>query len=55
MLRECSFPTMCHMSGVMCHVSRVMCQIFFFFLGGGADKVVELVGGRSVINVAYPV
>ena len=35
-LRECSSPTMCHMSHVMCH------------------KVVELVGGGSVINGAYP-
>ena len=52
-LRECSPPTMCHVScvtcqvsGVTCHVSRVTC----FF-----DRVVELVGGGSVINGAYPV
>ena len=34
-----------HMTGVRCHMS---CYIF-------VDKVVELVGGRSVINGAYPV
>ena len=38
----------CHMSGVTCHVSCVMCQVFF-------DKVMELVGGGSVINGAYRV
>ena len=46
------------MSGVRRHMSRVMCQVssvtllFFSFL---LDKVVELVGGGSVINGAYPV
>ena len=40
--------------GVRCHVSGVTCQVscfllLFFF------KVVELVGGGSVINGAYPV
>ena len=50
----------CHLSPVMCEVSCVMCQassvcvmFFFFFLFFG--KVVELVGGRSVISRAYPV
>ena len=38
----------CYMSDVMCHVSDVG-SIFF------KDKVVELVGGGSVINGAYPV
>ena len=36
MLRECSQPTMCHMSVVTCCVWCVMCQVsnvtFFFFL-----------------------
>ena len=42
-LRECSLPTMCHMSGDTCQVSCVTCQkshvIFFIF-----SKVVGLVG-----------
>ena len=42
----------------MCHVSHVTCQlshvIFFLFIKK-FDKVVELVGGGSVINGAYPV
>ena len=37
----------CQVSGVSCQVSGVTC-IFFY-------KVVELVGGGSVINGAYPV
>ena len=46
----------CHMLRVMCQLSRVRCHmshiiILFFYL----DKVVELVGGGSVINGAYPV
>ena len=48
----------CQMSHVRCQVSGVTCQIniymyicFVFFW----DKVVELVGGGSVINRAYPV
>ena len=61
-LRECSSPTMCHMSQVTCHMSGVRCQVsvvkchfflfflfFFFFL----DTVAELVGGGSVINRIY--
>ena len=50
----------CHMSGVTCQVSGVRSQvsgvryhmsqfIFKFFV----EKVVELVGGGSVINRAY--
>ena len=39
---------MCHVSRVTYHVSNVTCHIFFY-------KVVELVGGRSVINSAYTV
>ena len=46
----------CHGSHVTCHVSHVMCNvscviIYIFFL----HKVLELVGGGSVINGAYPV
>ena len=55
----------CHVSRVTCHVSHVTCQkkkiyilikkkLFFFYLKK-MDKVVELVGGGSVINGAYPV
>ena len=49
----------CHMSQVMCHMSHVICRmscvtcnisIFLYF----KDNMVELVGGRSVINGAYP-
>ena len=45
----------CHMSHVRCEVSGVTCQVshvtfFIYFL---LDKVVELVGGGSVINGAY--
>ena len=29
-LRECSSPTLCHMSHVTCHVSRVRCHMSFF-------------------------
>ena len=44
---------MCHLSNVMCQVSNVTCHLspikcVWFFL----DKVVELVGGRLVINKA---
>ena len=63
MLRDCSPPkhVMCHVSRVTCHMSRVTCPmshfliflIFFFF--SFSDKVVNLIGGGSVINVAYPV
>ena len=38
------------MSRVTCHMSHVTCHFFFFL-----DKVVELIGGGSVINGAYPV
>ena len=47
----------CHVSRVTCHMSRVILffffyfiYLFFFFL----DKVVELIGGGSVINGATP-
>ena len=54
-MRECSHPQTCHVSRVTCHVSRVTCHVsrvrfFFFFF----DKVVELIGGGSVINGATP-
>ena len=64
LLRECSPPTMCHMSRVICHVSCVRCQVsgvtcqvsdFFNFKFLFFYKVVGLVGGGSVINGAYPV
>ena len=49
-----------YMSPVTCHLSGV--QIFFFFFNifflsfkTNLEKVVELVGGGSVINGAYPV
>ena len=55
----------CHMSCVTCHVSPVTCQNFFFLhfynqkiknkKPEKMDRVVELVGGGSVINGAYPV
>ena len=44
-------PVMCHVSHVMCHILHGACHFlpfFTFFL----DKVVKLVGGRSVINGA---
>ena len=44
--RECSPPPMCNMSHVKCHNSLIL---IIFFL----NKVVELVGGWSVINGAY--
>ena len=57
---------MCHMSPVTCHVSRITCHmshvkknyiyIYFFLiiLQKKLDKVVELVGGGSVINRPAP-
>ena len=39
----------CHMSGVTCHESLI-----YFFEGVGVDKVLELVGGGSVINKPTP-
>ena len=56
-----------HVSRVMCHMSHVTCRMskkkLHFFsikktkknLPKKLDKVVELVGGGSVINGAYPV
>ena len=57
---------MCHVSCVKCRLSPVTCQNNFFlhnkiyitdfFLSlKKLDKVVELVGGGSVLNGAYPV
>ena len=63
-MRECSPPTMHHMSGVTCQVSgvryelsRVTCQvspvtIFYLYFFG---QEMELVGGEFVITWAYPV
>ena len=42
---------MCHVSPVRCHVSRVTCHLS----QNQMEKMVELVGGWSVINGAYPV
>ena len=39
----------------MCHVSPVTCQKKILTLKKKMEKVVELVGGGSVINGAYPV
>ena len=44
---------MCHMSCVTCHVSGLTCHLIKKYKK--VDKVVELVGGGSVINRAYPV
>ena len=49
-MRECSPPTICHMSGVTCHVSHVMCEVSLFslfFWGGGQS------GGASLGRVCY--
>ena len=45
------------MSNVRCHVSSVTCFFFFlcFFSFYLFDKVVKLVGGGSIINMACPV
>ena len=46
-LRECSPPTTCHISGVTCHVAGVMCQkICFLFFGQSGDA--------SCWRVCYP-
>ena len=48
----------CQMSRVMCHVSGVMSQVSHVSFKKKKTflyKVVELVGGGSVINGAYPV
>ena len=55
-LGECSPPPCVtyHMSSVTCQVSGVRCHmsdVMFF----SPDKVMELVGGGSVTNRAYPV
>ena len=56
-MRECSNPTCvtCHVSGVRCQVSDFSCCDSHFLDLFVSDKVVELVGGGSVINGAYPV
>ena len=41
---------MCHISHVTCHLSRVMCHRL-----DSLNKMMELFGGGSVINMAYPV
>ena len=58
-LRERSSPTTCHMAHVICHMSHdtchmslVTCPMSFLNLPF-FDKVLELIGGGSVINGAY--
>ena len=56
-------PVTCHVSHVTCHLSHVKKIFYIFFtkkiiqkkILKKMDKVVELVGGGSVINRAYPV
>ena len=57
---------MCHMSGVLCHISGVICQVshvmcyvshvmlIYLYICFSLDKVVELVGGGSVIKRVFP-
>ena len=51
-LREYSHLSMCHMSHDTCHMSRVTCRVSHDFMLWFFYKVVELVGGGSVINRA---
>ena len=44
-----------NMSSVKCHMSGVKGHLFSFFLLLLFDEVVELIGGGSVINGAFPV
>ena len=47
----------CQVSRVRCHVSGVTCQVILSsssFLSLFLEKLLELVGGGSVINGAYP-
>ena len=49
-------PVTCHVSPVTCHLSLVRCHLKKkIILQKKLDTVVELVGGASVINGAYPV
>ena len=53
-----SLCVMCHVSCVTCHLSRVIHHMYFsfiFFILKNLDIVVELFGGGSVINGAYPI
>ena len=45
----------CQVSGVRCQVSGVRCHMAFFSFSFSFGEEVELVGGGSVINGAYPV
>ena len=51
MLRKYSSYTMCHLSPVTCHLSPFF---LFFFILKKIDKLVELVGGGSVITGPTP-
>ena len=55
-MRHVSHVT-CHMSHVKFNMSCVTCHFFLhlFFLNLFLDKVLEIDGGGSVINGAYPV
>ena len=48
---------MCNMSCVLCQVSHVMCQVLCVRKKKKKEKkkIMELVGGGSFINGAYPV
>ena len=53
-------PVTCHVSPVTCHMSKNMLHVLnkeniYIYPSEKFDKVVELVGGGSVINGAYPV
>ena len=48
-MRECSPPTMCHISYVMCHVSRATCHMPLFLL----FSFFEQSGGGSRWRVCY--
>ena len=58
-LRECSPPTMCHMSHIPGHMLCLRCQVsqvvYFFFFSFAKAVLVELVVGGSLINGAYSV
>ena len=58
-VRQCSPRSVCQVSHIMCHVSHVICHVssvtchtfeFDFYY-----NLLQLVGGGSVLNGAYPV
>ena len=46
---------MCHVSGVICHMLGVKCYRSHFVFLSFLDKEEDLVGGGSIISMAYPV